>query len=157
VFVGICVETDVASKLELHPLHYRVSASVRAEAPRRALIRAICTNGVDVNRALLVPHWQPMMSFLCGLGPQKATELIIKLEQHVNDESNAHNYLPSRKHLYANQFMRRVVFLSCAAFLRVRDPSLPPRGSTEEDVRERRERLQRTARSSGCDRAWRET
>jgi transcriptional accessory protein Tex/SPT6 len=138
VFAGIGVETDVASKLELHPLHYMV-----------------LTNGVDVNRALLVPHLQPMMSFLGGLGPRKATELIIKLKQYANDESNEHNYLPSLKNLYANQFMGRVGFLSCAAFLRVRDRSLPPGGSTVEAVRERTERLQRTARSSGCDMAWR--
>jgi Helix-hairpin-helix motif len=91
VFAGIGVETDVASKLELHPLHYRVLASGRAEALWRALIRAIFTNGVDVNRALLVPHLLPMMSFLGGLGPRKATELIIKLKQYVNDENNEHN------------------------------------------------------------------
>jgi transcriptional accessory protein Tex/SPT6 len=109
----------VASKLELNPLHYRVSASGRAKALRRAVILAIFTNGVDGNRALLVLQWQPMISFLGGLGPRKATELIIKLKQYANDESNEHNYLPSRKILYANQFMGRVVFLSCAAFLRV--------------------------------------
>jgi transcriptional accessory protein Tex/SPT6 len=149
VFAGIGVETDVASKLELHPLHYRVLASGRPEALRRALIRAIFTNGVDVNRALLVPHLQPMMSFLGGLGPRKATELIIKLKQYANDESNEQNYLSSRKNMYANQFMGLAFFLSCAAFLRVRDRSLPPGGSTVEAVRERRERLQRTARSSG--------
>jgi transcriptional accessory protein Tex/SPT6 len=112
VFASIGVETDVASKLEPHPLHCRVSAAGRAETLRRALIHAIGTNGVDVNRALLVPHLQPMVSFLGGLGPQKATELINKLEQHVNDESNEQNYLPSRKHLYAKQVMGRVIFLS---------------------------------------------
>jgi transcriptional accessory protein Tex/SPT6 len=143
VYAGIGLEDEVASKLEFHRLHYLASTSSRVEAFRRALIRAVCTNGVDINRLLLVPHMQPMLSFVGGLGRRKASALIRRFEQALTEDSGP---LQSRKHLYASGFLGRVVFLSAAGFLRVRDPTLHPGGSTVAAVKHRRRCFERKSR-----------
>lgn len=148
VYSGIAVEDDVASKLEFHRLHFTIDRLERVEAFRRALTRAVCTNGVDINRLLIVPHMQPLLQFVGGLGRCKATALIRKFEQATADDSGP---IMSRKHLYANSYMGRVVFVSAAGFLRVRDPTLHHGGSTAEAIRERRRKLERRNRARSRD------
>ena len=107
---------------------------------RRALVRSVCTTGVDINRVLSVPHLKPLVSFAGGLGEHKANALIRALEAVLSEEDKS---LRSRKHLWTKEFMGRIVFLSAAAFLRVRDPELHSGGSTSRAIEFRRRRLDR--------------
>jgi transcription elongation factor SPT6 len=144
VYAGIAVENDMAARLELHRLHYMAKPEGRIEALRRALARAVCIAGVDINRVLIVPHLQAMLPFVGGLGPRKAGALVRKIEVTLGDADEGTEALPSRKHLIARQYMNRTVFMSAAGFLRVRDPALHAGGSTTKAIEERRRQIART-------------
>lgn len=140
VYAGICCDRDVAKKFKLHPYHYFVKVQDRIEALTRALIRGVCTTGVDINRVLTLPHMKPLVQYVGGLGEHKADKLVRDLEQALSDDDKG---LGSRKQLWNRKFLGRTVFVSAAAFLRVRDPELHNGGSTSRAVELRKRVLER--------------
>lgn len=146
VYAGIAVEKDMVARLEMHRLHYMAKAEGRIESFRRSLTRAVCIMGVDVNRILIVPHLQPMLSFVGGLGPRKAGALVRKIEVTLGDGEDSMDALSSRKQLIAAQYLTRCVFMSAVGFLRIRDPALHIGGSTTEAAEVRRKQMKRKSR-----------
>lgn len=145
VYAGIAMEDSLAGRFEIHRLHYLATQGMRVDALRRALRRAVCTTGVDVNRMLSVPHSQAMLAFVGGLGPRKAAALVRKIESQVGEDTGV-EALQSRKHLYAQQYLGRCVFMSAAGFLRIRDPTIHIGGSTGAAVAKRRSQLKKKKR-----------
>lgn len=148
VYTAIGQEKDLAVRLQFHPYHYYAKPADRLIALRRALIRAVCTTGIDVNRSLRLPHTQSMVPFLGGLGIHKGKALMKELGNILSDGERG---LVSRKHLWSHSYIGKTVFLSTAAFLRVRDPELHPGGSTKLAVEIRRQRLGRKTRGRRHD------
>ncbi len=148
VYAGICSDREIAPKFKLHQYHYFLKAPERVLTLKRALIRAVCTNGVDINRVLSLPHTKPLVQYVGGLGEHKANALIRALEAALSEEDKG---LPSRKHLWNKDFMGRTVFMSAAAFLRVRDPELHGGGSTSRAVELRKRVLERRSRGRRRD------
>lgn len=146
VYAGIAIEKDMLARLEMHRLHYMAKPEGRIEAFRRALTRSICIMGVDLNRILIVPHLQPMLTFVGGLGPLKAGALIRKIEVHMGDEEEGMEALLSRKQLIASDFLSRCVFMSAVGFLRIRDPVIHTGGSTSKAREVRRGQVSRKSR-----------
>lgn len=146
VYAGIAVEKDMLARLEMHRLHYMARPEGRIEAFRRALTRGICIMGVDLNRILIVPHLQPMLTFIGGLGPLKAGALVRKIEVHLADEEEGMEALASRKQLIASNFLSRCVFMSAVGFLRIRDPLIHIGGSTTKACEVRRAQINRKNR-----------
>lgn len=146
VYAGIAIEKDMVARLEMHRLHFMAKPEGRIEAFRRALTRSICIMGVDLNRILIVPHLQPMLTFVGGLGPLKAGALVRKVEVLIGDEEEGMEALASRKQLYASDFLSRRVFMSAIGFLRIRDPVIHSGGSTSKACEVRRAQVNRKNR-----------
>lgn len=148
IYTAIGQDQDTALHFKIHPYHYFVQPHDRLMALQRALFRAVCANGVDINRMLRLPHTQSMLAFVGGLGVHKSKALLRALESSLTEDDRG---LQSRKHLWSENYLGRIVFLSTAAFLRVRDPELHPGGSTRRAVEVRRARLNRTSRGRRRD------
>lgn len=144
VYCAIGQENELAARLQFHTYHFYAKPADRVIALKRALIRAVCTVGVDINRSLRLPHTQSMVAYVGGLGVHKASALLKELGNVLVDDERG---LISRKHLCSQNYVGRIVFVSAAAFLRVRDPELHPGGSTRRAVEVRRNRLSRKSRS----------
>lgn len=136
VYCAIGQEHGASSRFQLHPYHFYAKPGDRELALNRALIRAVCTTGVDINRMLRLPHTQVMLPFVGGLGVHKANALLKHLGDIITEDDRG---LDHRKSLWSHSFLGRVVFLSVAAYLRVRNPELHYGGSTRR-VREMRKR-----------------
>lgn len=148
IYTAIGQEKEHALHLKFHPYHYYAKPADRMISLRRALFRAVCANGVDINRILRLPHMQPMIAYVGGLGVHKGKALIKALENVLGEEDRG---LQSRKHLWSQNYLGRTVFLSVAAFLRVRDPDLHSGGSTKRAIEVRRSKLGRKARGRRRD------
>eukprot|EP00177_Eucheuma_denticulatum_P005646 GFKZ01010281.1.p1 GENE.GFKZ01010281.1~~GFKZ01010281.1.p1 ORF type:complete len:1889 (+),score=337.09 GFKZ01010281.1:227-5893(+) len=148
VYCAIGQEEDEAVSLKFHPFHFIAKPKDRFVALRRALFRSVCANGVDINRMLRLPHTQSMLAFVGGLGVHKGKGLLRALESSMHEEERG---LLSRKHLWSENYLGRIVFLSTAAFLRVRDPELHAGGSTRRAVEVRRAKLGRRGKGRRRD------
>ena len=148
VYCGIGVEREYAARLQFHPHHYLARRDDALVALERALCRSVCTVGVDINRALRLPHMKPMLSYVSGLGVHKSKALIDALENVLGEEERG---LMSRKHLWTENYLGNTVFLSTAAYLRVRDPEIHPGGSTRRAAELRKMKLTRRSRGRRRD------
>lgn len=148
VYCAIGQEEEAALHLKLHPYHYIARPKDRLISLQRALFRAVCSNGVDINRMLRLPHTQTMLAYVGGLGVHKGKALLRALESSLSEEDRG---LMSRKHLWSENYLGRTVFLSTAGFLRVRDPDLHVGGSSRRAVEARRVKLNRKSRGRRRD------
>lgn len=148
VYCAIGQEYEASIHFQLHPYHYLAKPADRIVALHRALFRSVCATGVDINRMLRLPHTQRMLPFVGGLGVYKSKALLQGLANSLNEEDRA---LQSRKHLWSDNYVGRIVFLSTAAFLRVRDPELHSGSSTRRAVEFRRSRIARRGRGRRRD------
>ncbi|PXF48492.1 Transcription elongation factor SPT6-like [Gracilariopsis chorda] len=148
VYCAIGHEPDRAVHLKFHPHHYLAKPSDRILGLRRALYRAVCANGVDINRTLRIPHTQVLVAYVGGLGIHKGRALVKSLEHMLSEEDHG---LYSRKHLWSQNHIGKTVFISVAAFLRIRDPDLHAGGSTKRATELRRARFSRKSRGRRRD------
>ena len=148
IYSAIGQDEESATHFKIHPYHYFAKPKERLIALQRALFRAVCTNGVDINRMLRLPHTQSLLRYISGLGVHKAKALLRTLEASLSEKDGG---LPSRKHLWTEKHVGRTVFLSTAAFLRVRDPELHNGGSSRRAIEFRRARLSRKSRGRRRD------
>lgn len=136
VYCAIGQAHEAACRFQVHPYHFYAKPSDRITALDRALIRAVCTTGVDINRMLRLLHTQVMLPYVGGLGVHKGKALLKELADLLSEDDRR---LDNRKLLWSQKYIGRIVFLSAAAYLRVRDPDLHNGGSTRR-VREIRHR-----------------
>lgn len=148
VYCAIGQEHGAASRFQIHPYHFYAKSGDRETALVRALIRAVCTTGVDINRMLRLPHTQVMLPYVGGLGKHKGNALLKQLSDLIVSEDD--RGLDHRKSLWSHHFLGRVVFLSVAAYLRVRNPDLHNGGNTKR-VREMRRKWLSRSRSRRRD------
>ncbi|KAI0565514.1 SH2 [Gracilaria domingensis] len=148
VYCSIGHEVDHALHLKFHPHHYFAKPSDRVLGLQRALYRAVCANGVDINRTLRIPHTQVLVGYVGGLGLHKGRALVKSLEHMLSEEDHG---LFSRKHLWSQNHIGKTVFISAAAFLRIRDPELHSGGSTKRAAELRRNRFNRKSRGRRRD------
>lgn len=148
IYCAIGQEKQHASRLQFHIYHFYAKLNDRLIALQRALVRSVCTVGVDINRSLRLPHTQSMLGFVSGLGFHKASALLKELGNALAEDERG---LMSRKHLWSQNYVGRIVFLSAAAFIRVRDPELHSGGSTKRAVEDRRNKLIRRSRNRRRD------
>lgn len=141
IYTSIATDPDVAPRLAMHENHFQLRPAQRQSALVRALVRSVCTTGVDVNRLMSLPHHKCTLEFVGGLGKYKAHALMTALEKAFTEDDKV---LPSRKDLWTKEFLGRGVFMSAAAFLRVRDPELHFGGSTEQAVNLRKRLIERS-------------
>uniref|UniRef100_A0A7S1XEN5 Transcription elongation factor spt6 n=1 Tax=Compsopogon caeruleus TaxID=31354 RepID=A0A7S1XEN5_9RHOD len=116
IYATIGLDVEASTAFRIHPDQDLVPRDQRRECLRRALVRAVCSTGLDVNRALSHPHLRPCLSFVGGLGPRKASGIWKKLEQMGSRSS-----LESRKDLLMKGVVEPKVFVSSSGFLRIRD------------------------------------
>ncbi|CAN8076025.1 unnamed protein product [Agarophyton chilense] len=143
VYCSIGHEVEHALHLKFHPHHYFAKPADRILGLRRALYRAVCANGVDINRTLRIPHTQVLVGYVGGLGLYKGRALVKSLEHMLSEEDHG---LFSRKHLWSQNHIGKTVFISAAAFLRIRDPDLHSGGGTKRAAEVRRSRFNRKSR-----------
>mmetsp|Transcript_13013 Transcript_13013/g.40065 ORF Transcript_13013/g.40065 Transcript_13013/m.40065 type:complete len:1752 (+) Transcript_13013:53-5308(+) len=110
---------------------YLLQPALRREALRRSMVRAACTVGYDINRALIHAHLRTMLQYIGGLGPRKAGALLHAIS--TSDDS----ILISRRDLLVKGFLGKNVFYSASGFLRVRDPDLAKGNATATSIRKR--------------------
>lgn len=148
VYCAIEQEENIALHLKFHEHHYVAKPADRRVAFRRALTRAVCVQGVDINRLLRFPHMQSMLFYVGGLGNHKGKALLDMMGLALNEEING---LTSRKQLWTDSYVGRVVFISTAAYLRVRDPELHSGGSSRRAVEFRRSKTAKRSRRGRRD------
>ena len=68
--------SDYLSSYHLHPLQAEVAPSVLARSAERVMVEASCVVGVNLLEARRRPHQSPILQFIGGLGPRKASALL---------------------------------------------------------------------------------
>ncbi|XP_075243578.1 transcription elongation factor SPT6-like isoform X2 [Convolutriloba macropyga] len=115
--------TDLLS-FKFHRLQDLVPQDDLVDALTIELVSMVNKIGVDVNRALEFPHYAPMLQFVCGLGPRKASALLQVL-------SRKNQKLANRTHLVTQVQMGPKLFVNCAGFIKIDVKSFDP-DSTDE-------------------------
>ena len=69
-------ENEELMALQLHPLQASLDSDDLRAALEVELVSRVNDAGVDVNFCLEHPHAASMLSYICGLGPRKATSLL---------------------------------------------------------------------------------
>ena len=101
--------------LPLHPLHQHVGKARLLAALERELLVAVNESGVSLNASALHVHRRSMLSFVAGLGPVKAHDLVSKVKKLK------HSQVSARVELKDKQLLGAKVFQNAAGFLRIRD------------------------------------
>uniref|UniRef100_A0A914VLR4 Suppressor of Ty 6 homolog n=1 Tax=Plectus sambesii TaxID=2011161 RepID=A0A914VLR4_9BILA len=111
-FCQMCTADDEILCLSYHSLQDQVMKEELLLALTLEFINRVNEVGVDINRCLEQVQTLPMLQFVCGLGPRKATQLVKVLKQ--ND-----NLLESRTKLVTLCRMGPKVFMNCAGFIKI--------------------------------------
>eukprot|EP00117_Sycon_ciliatum_P042302 scpid17102/ scgid30794/ Transcription elongation factor SPT6; Protein pandora len=74
------------------------------------LINRVNEVGVDINKSLKHTHWNPLLQFVGGLGPRKASDITKKSKG---------GRIENRSQLITSLQMGPKVFLNCAGFIRI--------------------------------------
>lgn len=106
-----------------HELQDMLSTDYLVSVIEQAFVTMVNAVGVDINRIVEVKNLQSVLRFVSGLGPRKADKIIKSLQARKSA------LLTKRKQLLESVEkggidVGKVVFLSCAAFIRI----LPPPG-----------------------------
>ena len=97
-------------QLSLHALQAHVPRALRLRHLQRALVNVINLFGVPINELVLPGLKQAMLSYVSGLGPQKAAQLAKRLGS---------KWLHSRAELITQYDMGRRTFTNCAGFIKI--------------------------------------
>ncbi len=102
----------------IHPLQSDTSPASLYWAAERVMTEAVAGTGVDLNAIIRSAHRSPLMQFVPGLGPRKASAALAVLA-------------PAGRVLYRNQLLTRravteKVYQNAAGFIRI----LPPGGAS---------------------------
>jgi transcriptional accessory protein Tex/SPT6 len=138
------INTDISGNdllsLQLHPLQSLAPSERRTAALRRVLTSVTCAVGIDINKAVVRGHLAAPLSFVCGLGPRKADDLLRKLRSEGA-------LLTNRQQLLAKNHIGPVVFQNVVGFLR-----LPWTERDEEELLKHEHELDQSSSSSSSSR-----
>ena len=101
---------DELLQLPLHPLQGHLPRPLRLKNLHRALVNVINLLGVAINELILPGLKQSILSYVSGLGPIKAAQLVKKL---------GNKWLNSRAELITQYDLGRRTFTNCAGFLKI--------------------------------------
>lgn len=101
---------DELLQLPLHSLQAHLPRALRLKHIHRALVNVINLLGVPINELILPGLKTSILSYVSGLGPIKAAQLVKKL---------GNKWLNSRAELITQYEMGRRTFTNCAGFLKI--------------------------------------
>ena len=99
--------------LDLHPLQREIPPHVVLPKLKTVLIDMVCAVGVDFNALVTRPFLAPVLNFVCGLGPRKASALLDAVKRQSAQ-------IDCRTQLVTDEYMGPTVYQNCAGFLRIR-------------------------------------
>jgi transcription elongation factor SPT6 len=79
---------------------------------QRCLVDAVCTVGVDINKAVSHDHYAPMLAFVGGLGLRKADALRREIRRAIK-------FVDSRDILLSKKVLGANVYTNAAGFLKI--------------------------------------
>ncbi|OWF42541.1 Transcription elongation factor SPT6 [Mizuhopecten yessoensis] len=116
-FAQLCnVDEDILC-LKYHPMQDQIPKDDLLNALSLEFVNRVNEVGVDINRAIANSHTAPLVQFVCGLGPRKASQLLKILKQ-------ANIRLENRTQLVEVCHMGPNVFINCAGFIKIDTSSL---------------------------------
>jgi transcription elongation factor SPT6 len=100
--------------LDLHPLKHliRGSKSQLKAILESCLVDAVCSVGVDINKAVSHDHYAPLLAFVGGLGPRKADALRREIRRSIK-------FVDSRDILLSKKVLGAVVYSNAAGFIKI--------------------------------------
>jgi transcription elongation factor SPT6 len=101
---------DELLQLPLHPLQTHLPRALRLKHLHRGLVNVINLLGAAINELILPGLKQSILSYVSGLGPIKAAQLVKKL---------GNKWLNSRAELITQYEMGRRTFTNCSGFLKI--------------------------------------
>lgn len=106
----VVMSDDELLQLSLHPLQNHLPRDLRLKHLHRALVNVVNLLSVPINELLLPGLRQGMLTYVSGLGPQKAAQLAKKLGSKL---------LQSRADLITQYEMGRRTFTNAAGFIKI--------------------------------------
>eukprot|EP01022_Parablepharisma_sp_SALTPOND_P008951 TRINITY_DN1373_c0_g1_i2.p1 TRINITY_DN1373_c0_g1~~TRINITY_DN1373_c0_g1_i2.p1 ORF type:complete len:1804 (-),score=237.19 TRINITY_DN1373_c0_g1_i2:8682-14093(-) len=95
----------------LHPLQRLVNPKKLEETLEQVAVECVNEVGVDINKIVDHPHLTQKLSFICGLGPRKAQDIILALQKKGK--------VNMRIDLKARVPLGDVVYKNCIGFIKV--------------------------------------
>ncbi|KAH9503861.1 Transcription elongation factor SPT6 [Bulinus truncatus] len=111
-FAQLCNPDEDILCLKYHPLQDTVPKEELLEALYLEFVNRVNEVGVDINQVLNFPYTAPLLQFVCGLGPRKASQIIKTLKQN-------NSRLENRTQLVSICDMGPKVFINCAGFIMI--------------------------------------
>jgi len=115
LLAALCGEGMEVLSLPIHPLQKAASNSAKMRVVQQVMITAVNQVGVDLNLVAQCSWMAPMLQFVCGLGPRKASALLSSVSKRDG------GFIHSRGDMYRElNVMDKNVFVNCGPFLRIR-------------------------------------
>ncbi|GFO10563.1 LOW QUALITY PROTEIN: transcription elongation factor spt6, partial [Plakobranchus ocellatus] len=111
-FAQLCNPDEDILCLKYHTLQDAVPKEELLECLYLEFVNRVNEVGVDINQVLAYPYTAPLLQFVCGLGPRKASQIIKTLKQNSSR-------LESRTQLVSMCDMGPKVFINCAGFIMI--------------------------------------
>ncbi|KRX88353.1 Transcription elongation factor SPT6 [Trichinella pseudospiralis] len=111
-FSQLVTPDDEILSLKFHPSQNMVSKEELIQRITEEFINRVSEVGVDVNRCIEHPYTAPLLQFVCGLGPRKASHLLKILTPEEL-------HLENRSKLVTHCRMGPKVFMNCAGFIKI--------------------------------------
>ena len=111
-FCQLCDDENDLLSFKFHPDQSLVPKDDLLEALTTEFVSMTNKVGVDVNRCLDYPHYAPVLQFVCGLGPRKASAIV----QLLNRKNLK---LANRTQLVTEVQMGPKIFVNCAGFIKI--------------------------------------
>jgi transcription elongation factor SPT6 len=104
---GLCNQDNEIASLQLHQLKELVPKDQLLSRLERPFLAVVNSVGVEINRVVDHKWVEPLLQFVCGLGPRKAQALLQSLRGRVRSRKDLQKVLGS------------CVYTNCVAFLRI--------------------------------------
>jgi len=111
-FAQMCNSEEDILCLRYHTLQESMAKEDLLEALYLEFVNRVNEVGVDINQVLAFPYTAPLLQFVCGLGPRKASQLIKTLKQNSSR-------LENRTQLVQLCHMGPKVFINCGGFIMI--------------------------------------
>lgn len=99
--------------LHHHDLQHLLPAEMLELAIETAFVDIVNVVGVDINEAIRDTYLSHVVPYVCGLGPRKAQGMMQMIQSSLS------GFLSNRAELITGGIVGRVVFINCAAFIKI--------------------------------------
>ncbi|RUS83311.1 hypothetical protein EGW08_008933 [Elysia chlorotica] len=126
-FAQLCNPDEDILCLKYHALQDAVPKEDLLECLYLEFVNRVNEVGIDINQTLAYPYTVPLLQFVCGLGPRKASQIIKTLKQN-------NSRIENRTQLVSMCDMGPKVFINCAGFIMIDTNQLGDSSDTYVDV-----------------------